>query len=336
MAEATRRYAFHARINNRGSSEVSHDGHISIEDLRNALLDDTNVAQILRDFKSLGRDYELKIAEYLTNNIPTYPTPIEFHISEVTHVTDSNSFDKICESEGFRAHQQHVDDKKFLWWSLKIDEESLQAAEKRYLDTVFPNRSEEQIERQEPFLHMFTTSPAFDEKSRYGHFRFSFPLRDLMERYRVQKCGDQDPVLREYKTMFYKQEIMYVVLVHSPEDNEMFEEYKKIENSPFVDYTNNQIVWNAQAVGNAISSELILNEEDKIAEVKPVCGEFYVWDHVCLAFHLDDILQFPKETLINHCKECDLADNNIAKEKNYTRQRAKTKIDQLKESLKKS
>ncbi len=226
----------------------------------------------------------------------------------MTHVTNNDDFLKIMESGGFKAHE------KFSWWSLKIDEESIRTAEERYLEKVFPNSSQEQKERQEPFLCKFTTSPAFHiDKSRYGNFRFTFPLKELMEIYKEQMCGGQDPVLREYKTVFYKQEIMYVVLIHSPKDNESFENFPQIEKSSFVVYEENQIVWKAQAIGDAIRFKLVLNTEHRIAEVKPVSDHYYVWDHVSLAFHFNDVLRFHQETLQKSITCCKLDKINIAK-----------------------
>ncbi|XP_048055386.1 uncharacterized protein LOC125273770 [Megalobrama amblycephala] len=329
MAEAAKHYAFHVGIK-RNCPVVSHDGHISIEYLRNALQEDTNVEQIMRDFKKLGITYELKLLDYLTRSIPNYPTPTEFHISEVTHVTDIYGLHKILESEGFKAYDN--DDEKFSWWSLKIDKESIQAAEERYLEKVFPDRSQEQTERQELFLSKFTTSPAFHiDESRYGNFRFSFPLNDLMEKYRVQMCGDQDPVLREYKTKFYKQEIMYVVLVHSPEDNERFKKFPRIKNSLFVDYEENQILWKAQAIGDDIRFKLILIKEDNIAKAEPVNKEYYyyVWDHVCLAFHLKDVFKFPKETLKKSLTPCNVTKIHSAKGKCCSYEEAKEILNKL-------
>ncbi len=268
--------------------------------------------QIQRDFKRLGRHYKLEILDNLTKNIPNYPTPIEFHISEVTHVTDNDDFPKIMESGGFKAHEN------FSWWSLKIDEESIRAAEERYLEKVFPNRTQEEKESQEPFLCKFTTSPAFHiDKSRYGNFRFSFPLRELMQTYKEQMCGGEDPVLREYKTVFYKREIMYVVLVHSPDENEMFENFPQIEKSSFVDYEENQIVWKAQAIGDAIRFKLELNTEDRKAEVEPVSDYYYVWDHVSLAFYLDGVLKFPQENLKQSITCCEQDEINLTKRRNY-------------------
>lgn len=290
------------RINDRKSLEVSQDGHISKEELKIALQEDTVAQKIIDDLKKLGGDYELKLLDYLTRNVPNYPTPVEFHSSEVSHVTHINALGGILDSEGFKAYG---DDLKFSWWSLKIDEECIKAAEERYLLEVFPNRSQEQRERQEAFLSKFTTSPSFHiHESRYGNFRFIFSLKQLMEAYKKQFCGGRDPVLREYKTMFYKQEIMYAVLVHSPDDDERFQNYSKIEESKFVDYRNNQIVWRAQAIGDNIQFNLILDEENKTANVEPFGENDYVWDHVCLAFHFNDVLRFPIDTLKQNCFPC--------------------------------
>lgn len=248
----------------------------------------------------------------------------------MTHVTDLYGLHKILESEGFKAYDNDNDDEKFSWWSLKIDKESIQAAEERYLEKVFPNRSQEQTERQELFLSKFTTSPAFHiDESRYGNFRFSFPLNDLMEKYRVQMCGDQDPVLREYKTMFYKKEIMYVVLVHSPEDNERFKKFPSIENSSFVDYEESQILWKAQAIGDDIRFNLMLIKEDNIAKAEPVNKQYYVWDNVCLAFHLKDVLKFPKETLKKSLTPCNVTKIHSVKGKCCSYEEAKEILNKL-------
>ncbi|KAL1272613.1 hypothetical protein QQF64_028475 [Cirrhinus molitorella] len=312
MAEAARQYAFTGKINKRDYPEVSCDRHISIKELTEALQKKNNVEKIQHDFKRLGRCYKLKILENLTNSIPRYPTPMEFYISEVTHVTNKDDLLKIMESSGFKAREN------LSWWSLKIDEGNIKAAEERYLEEVFPNRSQEQKKRQESFLSKYTKSPAFHiDKSRYGNFRFTFPLKELMNAYKEQMCGGQDPVLREYKTMFYRQEIMYVVLVHSPDDNNRFENFPKIEVSPFVDYEEDQIVWKAQAISDNIGFKLELNEDIKIAEVKPVDERYYVWDHVSLAFHFDGVLQFSQETLQNSITCCELDKINLAKGKTY-------------------
>ncbi|KAK3562824.1 hypothetical protein QTP86_010399 [Hemibagrus guttatus] len=68
-----------------------------------------------------------------------------------------------------------------------------------------------------------------EHESRYGNYRFTFPLTDLMQWYKEQNCGGKDPVLRVYETITYKQEIVYAVLIHSPEDNKRFGKYPLLE-----------------------------------------------------------------------------------------------------------
>ncbi|XP_056316241.1 uncharacterized protein LOC130230938 [Danio aesculapii] len=332
MAMAAKEYVFSVRINRESrSSEVSHDGHISKEELKIALQDDTVANKIIDSFKKYGRDYKLKLRDYLTWYIPNYPTPVEFRTSEASHATHADALDGILDSEGFKADG---DDLKFSWWSLKIDEECIKAAEERYLEEVFPTRSQEQRERQEAFLSKFTTSPAFHiHESRYGNFRFIFSINELMEAYKEQFCGGRDPVLREYKTMFYKQEIMYAVLVHSPDDDEKFQNYSRIEESKFVDYKDNQIVWRAQAIGDNIKFNLMLDEENRTANVEPVLGKkYYVWDHVCLAFHFNDVLMFDKDTLLQNCIPCKPAEIKTGKGKWCTYKEAEKILKDLKQS----
>ncbi len=113
--------------------------------------------------------------------------------------------------------------------------------------------------------------------------------------------------------MFYKQEIMYVVLIHSPKVNESFENFPQIEKSSFVVYEGNQIVWKAQAIGDAIRFKLVLYTEHRIAEVEHVLDRYYVWDHVSLAFHFNDVLRFPQETLQKSITCCKLDKINLPK-----------------------
>lgn len=297
--------------NSRDLPKVSHNGHIGIKDLKIKI--ERNAFKTCDDFAKKQIIYELKILEYLSRTVPNYPNPVEFHISEVTHVTDKVSLLKILDSGGFQACGRS--NYKFSWWSLKINDERIRAAEQHYLEDKFPNRTQEQRERQKPFLNKFTTSPAFDnEKSRYGNFRFTFPLTELMERYRNQMCGGQDPVLREFKTIFYRQEIMYVVLIHSPEVNEKFKDFPEIESSLFVDYKGDTIIWKAQAICKNLQFQLLLNEENKIALTEPVTNnEFYVWDHITLAFHFNGVLHFPEEKLKGSLTCCEIAEVKLSR-----------------------
>ncbi|XP_051982793.1 uncharacterized protein LOC127643897 [Xyrauchen texanus] len=288
---------FKRRTNARNKEELYLQGqHISIEDLKRA----DGIKGKPAIFKYLSKD----IPEIPTNYvIPAYPTPVEFHITEVARVTNKTGLPMIWESKGFKG----LGENSFSWWSLKINEENIREAEERYLEKEFPDRTSEQRANQQNFLRSFTTSPCFlNDRSRYGNFRFTFPVTELMDTYRKQICNGEDPILRVFETVIYKKEIMYVVLVHSPEMNQKFQDFPELKSSSFITYDEGKIIWKAQAICETHKWKLVKDHESKMAtKVDVHSEEFYVWDHVSLAFHIDSVLEFPKIRLkesITCCK----------------------------------
>ncbi|KAL1276659.1 hypothetical protein QQF64_036282 [Cirrhinus molitorella] len=250
-------------------------------------------------------EQEQQVQRYLSKCIPDYPTPVEFNSTELTHVTNKTRVQEIWKSGGFKG----LDKDSFSWWSLNINETEIRAAEERYLESLFPNRSEEERAAQHPFLSQFTTSPAFDfETSRYGNFRFTFPLIELMEAYKMQKCNGEEPVLRIYGTKVFKQEIEYVVLVHSPEFNEQFSQFPEITSSPLVAYDGKKIIWRAQAICETHILQTVIRGNIVFTE-RMRSHQFYVWDHISLVFYTKDVLTFPKRKLKASLRGCDLHPN---------------------------
>ncbi|CAM4455712.1 unnamed protein product [Leuciscus chuanchicus] len=288
MANATDN-SFRESWNKRRALELYLEGeHVNIQNLK--MRDDirqTNVVQ-----------------KYLSKDITDYPTPVEFHITELTHVTNKTRLQKIWDSEGFMGFG--------TWWSLKISEADIRAAEERFLEWRFPDRSKEEIAAQQPFLSKFTTSPAFiNESSRYGNFRFTFPLTELMEAYKKQMCEDEEPVLRVYETKLFKQEIEYVVLVHSPEFNEKFSKYPLLTSSPLVSYEGNQIIWRAQAICETHNYQLEIHGKTAVTQnMYPY--QYYVWDQLSLVFHINkgEVLTFPQRKIKASLSCCE-ADKNV-------------------------
>ncbi|XP_073699412.1 uncharacterized protein [Garra rufa] len=272
--------------------ELFHTGkHISIDDLK------------MRD--DIRRNEEVQ--RYLSKTVPDYPTPVEFHVTEVSHVTNMGSVQKIFNSGGFIGH----DPNSLSWWSLKINEADIQAAEERYLE------SEGLTTDHQPFLSQFTTSPAFDnETSRYGNFRFTFPLTELMEAYKQQMCDGQEPVLRVYGTKLFKKKIEYIILVHSPQASSLPE----LTSSPCVDYDGNRIVWRAQAICETHNFQLLkIGNQAVIQQLQRNNAEFYVWDQVSLVFYTSKVLSFPKRKLKDIYTYCKLPVDtklNLSKDKN--------------------
>ncbi|XP_073697778.1 uncharacterized protein [Garra rufa] len=266
---------FRARRNKRNIRELFVDGEfITIQHLKDR--DDIRL--------------EEKVQKYLSKDISDYPSPVEFHITEVAHVTNKTSLEDIWESEGFMG----LDRDRLSWWSLKINEADIKAAEERYLEKLFPDITKEEKTAHPPFLNKFTTSPVFlNEISRYGNFRFTFPLTELMEAYKKQICDGQEPVLRIYETKLFKQEIEYVVLVHSPEFNKKFSHFPELTSNPWVAYDGYQIIWRAQAICETHYFQLVTRGNTAEAQTK-YPYQFYVWDQVSLAFHTSEFLTIPK------------------------------------------
>ncbi|KAI4903729.1 hypothetical protein NFI96_021720 [Prochilodus magdalenae] len=220
-------------------------------------------------------------------------------------------------------------DAEFAWWTLAITKEEIESAEKLYLQN-------KNIEMKDSFLMEFTTSPAFQrDTSRYGDYRFTFPLTELMELYKEQNCGGKEPVLRVFKTMFYLQEIVYAVLVHSPQDNKEFGDYPLLEESNFVHYKDGQIMWKAQAISGNHQVTLSVDTSEPRLNVKRLYSStYYVWDNVCLAFHLpaQKALDFTTDRLIEALAACKLHKKNLLGQEDFSYD-AKTVVDCLKTTL---
>ncbi|KAI5622806.1 hypothetical protein C0J50_17684 [Silurus asotus] len=253
---------------------------------------------------------------YLGKNITPYPSPVEFWVSDVTHITKKPGYEEIMKSEAFKPG------KEFSWWSLKINENEIREAEERYM---------ERNNVLEPFLKKFTTSPAFKPESRFGNYRFTFPLTDLLKWYKEQNCGGKEPVLRVHETVIYKQKIMYTVLIHSPEDNKGFGKYPLLENSECVNYQDGKIVWKAQAICETHSYKFVAG-----TAIKNEYPVYYVWDQVCLVFHLPPpkTLKISRGDLENSFSPCELMTNKKDNQTHVEYLEAVKKMEELKVSKK--
>ncbi|XP_026998800.2 uncharacterized protein LOC125138349 [Tachysurus fulvidraco] len=310
--EQPEKFNIQQRKNSRGIWEKYITGqHVSLERLRERM-------KIV-----IPKDPMMK---YIMKEIPPYPSPVEFGVSDVAHVTDQTGFRGIMESQQFRPPKS-----EFSWWDLKIKEEEIRAAETGYMETNFTNEAQE-LNEQKPFLEKFTTSPLFQlEKSRYGNYRFTFPLTDLMKWYKEQNCGGEEPVLRMYETITYKQEIVYTVLIHSPGDNKRFGEYPLLEASEWVRYQDGKIIWKAQAICETHRYQFVSGEVQSLNT-----HLFYVWDQVSLVFHLPKpkALKIPTERLIEALEACKLDKIDLSRDKEERYREAKEKVMQLKRELK--
>ncbi|XP_017158503.1 uncharacterized protein LOC108165902 [Poecilia reticulata] len=175
----------------------------------------------LTDLKTESLKIGLSSNYLYKTNIPEYPKP-EFHVSHLKHETTQLGLHGIRGDGGFRP----LNGGSLIWWSLAVGQDEINNAEKRLLEKSLSER-ERVAPEQQRFLWKFATSPAFKETSRLGSFRFTFPLQEVLNAYRHQICSGAHPVMRVYETVLYTQEVMYTVLVHSPDEtvNKKFSEY---------------------------------------------------------------------------------------------------------------
>lgn len=150
---------FRINTNRRGFFEKIYFDHLNLSDLRN------NATGLEHGY--LFRD-----------DIPRYPQP-SFSATRLRHDTDSEGLKGIKKDKGFK----NPFDAPLLWWSLDIgDDEITRAAEKK----MKTNPSAERVKMKPSDLKEFATSPAFQESSRLGAFRFTFPLEKVLQEYSQQ------------------------------------------------------------------------------------------------------------------------------------------------------
>ncbi|XP_008331653.1 uncharacterized protein LOC103395660 [Cynoglossus semilaevis] len=243
------------------------------------------------------------------DNIPDYPRP-EFHVSHLKHDTASSGLEGIYRDGGFRGNDS------LLWWSLAVKPEDITAAEARFLEKTFPDRTEEQVKNQESFLGRFATSPAFSEKSRMGSYRFTLSLEQILEAYSQQFCAGAQPVLQVYETVLYKQEVMYVVLVGTKADPR----YPSLGNNPnaVCAYDDGRFIWRSQAMceTHRLEMNLIPGEKRIKVELWPYNHQFYVWDHFAVAMRINpgQVLKFDRDELRRNLTYCELGDLKLTLE----------------------
>ncbi|MFT7799336.1 uncharacterized protein LOC112254663 [Arapaima gigas] len=252
------------------------------------------------------RSANIGLNQYLqkreSGSIPPYPLPVTFPVTKVMHVTDLKGLEGIFKDGGFKSG----DHSSFSWWSLVVDKEDISAAEEQWLRSHDPPA---QLQENQPVLEKFTTSPAFLKSSRFGNFKFTFDLKEILARYSEQFCEGQEPALRVYETVLFKQEIVKVVVIHSPSTTE-YQSFPTFEDGARV-FREGIMFWRPEAMSETHWYELVRNEgrnEFSATPVPPFSAQFYVWDHLCLAFHVQQgqILQFDSPSLARSLSGCQM------------------------------
>ncbi|XP_071362048.1 uncharacterized protein [Trachinotus anak] len=292
--------------------------HLKLKDLRAAAEDFNERNRRAKNSKPSIRRYIFK------ENVPPYPQP-EFHVSHLKHDTDQVGLEGIKKDGGFKDPGRHQGPDSLQWWSLAVRPEDIASAETRLLEETYPDWTEEQAQMQQSFLGRFASSPAFLETSRWGSYRFTLPVEEVLEAYREQFCFGAQPVMRVFETVLYKQRVMYVVLVHSPA-SQKYQDYPLLSDDPdaVCVYRDGRFIWRSQAMCETHSYQVLKRPDENQMETEQLFGnevEFYVWDEVAIALHMEEgqVLKFDDVKLRKYLKICNpgnptLTDNFSAAE----------------------
>ncbi|XP_014187063.1 uncharacterized protein LOC106632881 [Haplochromis burtoni] len=248
--------------------------------------------------------------KYLSkSNIPLYPGPKkfspEFHASYLKHDTHRFSLQGIKNDEGFKDPNHGSEDPdglSLVWFSLAVQENEIQSAEQTLLKKT-------NMHAEPGFLKKLASSPAFSEKSRYGSYRFTFMVQEVLKAYSEQFCSGEQPCMRVLRTSLYRQEVMYAVLVHSPDKNQRFKDsYPEVSDHPdaVCAYRDGHFIWRPQAMCETHRYELTVNGNGVKAEKATEPHQWYVWDHITIALLVEDgkVLKFGSDVLLQRLTFC--------------------------------
>ncbi|XP_040191083.1 uncharacterized protein LOC120924279 isoform X2 [Rana temporaria] len=255
----------------------------------------------------------------------------EFGVRRLQHVTDKSSMDGIYDEERFKAKMRasRPEFRDLLFWSADIAQKDIREARKESYEKakkVLPSGMAKKSERK--IKSQFANSPAFDKSaSRYGNFKFSLPLSDLLSLYRTQHCGGEKPQLRILGTDLYKQEITHYILVHSPDQSHQFMNLSNVQHG-FIYLKDEKVYWSPEST--SISLKVKIAKDPGPNTCHPPC-KFYkekgycmhqkikkyeipsVWNHLVFAFHLSNNngLNIQKDKLLKSLKACDITDSAL-------------------------
>lgn len=240
-------------------------------------------------------------------DIPRYPEYV-FEEENVCHVTELSGLKGIIEDGGFRRGNNDC----FLWWGLSVPRQSL---------------------NNMPFQEEFATSLAFQTKSFYGNFRFTFRLTELLREY-SKFCKKSSPILRVFDTKVYKKEIVYTILVH-PRYIRCYRKYPRlpINDEQVSGYGHKKIYWRCQSPSANYKYCLNVNAEDGQEYASKLNAEkYFVWDNVVVVFYMRQnwVLRFNPKRLFENLSVCETASNCLLKEPKMSLKEAEAEVRRLK------
>uniref|UniRef100_A0A1B8Y4N1 Uncharacterized protein n=1 Tax=Xenopus tropicalis TaxID=8364 RepID=A0A1B8Y4N1_XENTR len=323
---------------------------LSVEEVYNCLRNKPG------DINEAGR----RMIGYIENTIPDefLQLGVTIPITNLQHVTIQNSMSQIMESECFCAGNyvnftRRHHNISLSCWSVQVPPDKVEEARREAFQVVqgmVGPRNAREYEGK--FNRQFANSPAFNSASRYGNFKFSLPLSDLLSEYKEQHCQGAKPEFRVLGTAMYKQEIAHIVLVHSP----MATEFRDLPSVPIVGRHANPLpfvfrsqedgkfYWRPESTADIFKMRIFENRcrmrecpmSCPYYEERGTCfhcrDTYSIWNHLILAFHLpgNEPLWIPREKLLESLSACDILEPYLREEgTKLTRQEAEEIIRNL-------
>ncbi|XP_073474219.1 uncharacterized protein [Aquarana catesbeiana] len=274
----------------------------------------------------------------------------EFPVSYLQHVTDTSSMEEIYNQEGFRivAQTSRPGFRDLSFWSAAIASEDIEAAREKSYGVVKRVLSPEMAKKYEGRIKaQYANSPAFKtSSSRYGNFKFSFPLFSLLDLYQAQHCGGKEPQLRILGTDLYKQEMAHYILVHSPNRSDQFKNFPMVHKAqgcsehllnpfqslPSVYRKNGILYWKPESTSSVLKVKIsgqgiawrecpipcdYFIDNEYCRHIKEENYEVWsIWNHLVFAFHLpnDLCLEVSKGQLLKNLTACSIDEPALLEE----------------------
>ncbi|XP_042192979.1 uncharacterized protein LOC121849486 [Callorhinchus milii] len=219
----------------------------------------------------------------------------EFHFTKLFHATNFQGVKDILERQRFYVKSKKIIEKKemyFSWWSVAIGKDMI-IEERERQRNVLSNAGIGVNRLPDQFLN----SPAFQDQSRYGNYKFTYDITTLIAEYKNAMCPGNTTEISVLGTFQYKCENMHAVVVHAPGEP-TFEDFPRIQNNSYVvsKTLEGNWIWSPDSITSKIPQQLlrctnnvfVLGElelrflsaqrESRIQATRPCLTSFILWD----------------------------------------------------------
>ncbi|KAK3599207.1 hypothetical protein CHS0354_012813 [Potamilus streckersoni] len=226
----------------------------------------------------------------------------EIRVTEITHGTSCKNMPSIIKDGGFKPNTKYIPGIGYMdlvWFGLKIGETEIDCVKEKYkwsaqtlLKYGLSMRTVDSVTS-----HFASTAP-FQPMSRYGNFKFTLSIQEVLHKYGMQFCQIScgRPLMRKLGTFAYKMETMHVILV-CPPGTYNTGQCPLLFGDPIIQPDENlgTWIWRPHSTG------------DQGVSVTPsgdVSARFKRWEHVVFAFYVPKGRYLRIDNLNDHLSMC--------------------------------